>query len=151
MWTLSVTNASAGEGRDTCLWLQVIGPWEAEVSQRHTVLFPRMHILEMTSLKLKEEIRKALHYLPYTVRGACCDRGSPWSHRQEAAVSGSRCPQRVAFSPLTLPIYQHCFGWSLCWCGQGLMPRLSSIRQVHLGLATAPQRNTSPQFQGPPS
>lgn len=62
MWTLSVTNASAGEGRDTCLWLQVIGPWEPEVSQCigqcHTVLFPRMHILEMTSLKLKEEIQK---------------------------------------------------------------------------------------------
>lgn len=62
MWTLSVTNASASEGRDTCLWLQVIGPWKPEVSQcigqRHTVLFPRMHILEMTSLKLKEEIQK---------------------------------------------------------------------------------------------
>lgn len=64
MWTLSGTkwNASAGEGRDTCLWLQVIGPWEPEVlqciGQRHTVLFPWMHILEMTSLKLKEEIQK---------------------------------------------------------------------------------------------
>lgn len=58
-----------------------------------------MHILEMTSLKLKEKYRKELHCLPYTVRGACCGRDPPRSHRQETAVSGSRRPQRVAFFP----------------------------------------------------
>lgn len=87
---------------------------------------------------LRRKHRKELHYLSYTVRGACYD----WD-----CCEWIQCPQRVAFSLPLLCISIESCGWSLCWCGQGLMPRPSSIRQVHLW----PARNTSPQFQGPPS
>lgn len=40
----------------------------------------------MMSLKLKEEIQKGTVISAYTVRGACYDRGSPWSHGQETGA-----------------------------------------------------------------
>ena len=101
---------------------------------------------------LRRKYRKELYHLPYTVRGVCYDRGSPWSHGQETAVSGSRCPQRAAFSlPLLCISIESvvdgvCAGVLRVLC-QDPLPS----RHVHLWPASEPQRNTSPQFQGPPS